>query len=306
MRRGAPEPEVAYILPESVTVADSPAEIRLGIATLPHGERVEVLQRTRNWARVRIPDGRVGWIGLADILEGAAYEKGQQLERELAKEQPQACGHTSGVVNLRSEPARDAPQLAQLAANQKVEIFRRRLVDRPAPPGSAVAEEPIRDAWYLVRAESRTGWLLGRLVSLDVPPAIEHYAQSVNLVAWLVLNTVDDNGRAVPQYLAADRDGTTECDFTHIRVFTWWSKRQQYVTAYVESKLTGYFPIRVSQVDGTPQFRLRLEDRKGRKFQKIYRMYSTSVRPVGTADGWESSAMPERHTAPAVKRHARD
>ena len=294
--------EVAYVLPDSAVVVDSPAQIRLGVATLRHGERVEILQRTRHWARVRIPDGRTGWIELANILDGAAYEQGQQLLRELAMEQPQAAGHTSGRANLRVAPARDAPPLAQLSPNQRLDIFGRRLVERPPEPGTPPSSELIRDVWYLVRADSKAGWLLGRLVTLDVPEAITHYAQSVNLVAWLVLNTVDDNGRAVPQYLAADRTATPECDFTHIRVFTWWSKRQQYVTAYVEGNLKGYFPIRAGPMNGAPHFRLRLEDRRGRKFQKVYRMDDTIVRALGTVEGWESQALPERRASAATRR----
>jgi hypothetical protein len=90
------------------------------------------------------------------------------------------------------------------------------------------------------------------------------------MVAWLTLNTVEDDGRTVPQYLAADRVGSPEVDFTHIRVFTWWSARQQYATAYVESNLQGYFPIRVQQVEGAPHFRLRLVDRSGQKIQKVW------------------------------------
>jgi len=295
--------EAAYVLPESATVSDSPAEIRLSVATLRHGERVEVLERTRNWARVRIADGRSGWIELANILEGKAYEEGQTLLRELLNEQPQASGHTSGSANLRVQPSRDAAQLAQLSASQKVEIFRRQMVERPPPPSGVPASgEPIRDAWYLVRADSKAGWVLGRLVSLDVPAAIENYAQNVNLVAWLVLNSVDDNGRAVPQYLAADREDTPDADFTHIRVFTWWSKRQEYVTAYVESNLNGYFPIRVSAVDGVPHFRLRLQDPDGRKFQKIYQMRETIVHPIGTVEGWEGDAVPERRPMTRSRR----
>lgn len=295
--------ETAYILPESATLSDSPAEVRLAVETLRHRERVEVLERTRNWARVRIPDGRTGWIELTDILDGVAYEKGQALARELASEPAQAAGHTAGPVNLRAEPVRDAPQLAQLSSNQPVEVFDRRLVERPLPSGAPPPAEPVRDAWYLIRADAKVGWVLGRLVTLDIPEAIQHYAQTVNLVAWLVINTVDDNGRAVPQYLAADREGTPDCDFTHLRVFTWWTKRQQYVTAYVEGNLAGYFPIRTFQRAGAPHFRLRLEDRGSRKFQKVYRMHDTIVRPLGTVDGWESDALPEGRATP--RRHGR-
>jgi hypothetical protein len=218
---------------------------------------------------------------------------------ELKHEQPQAVGHVANVANLRVEPARDAVQLMQLRAGQSLEVFGRRMVDRPAPPGAQPSAEPMRDAWYLVRVDSKAGWVLGRLVSLDLPDAIAHYAQSTNLVACVVVSTVEDNGRQVPQYLVADRVGTTEYDFTHIRVFTWWGKKQQYVTAYVESNLKGYFPLRTNRVDGVPHFRLRVVDQKGRKSQKVYRMVDTIVRPMGIVEGWESQAMPEKRNVPS-------
>lgn len=294
--RHAAEPastEIAYILPESAPVSDSPAEIRLGVATLAEGDRVEVLERTPHWARVRMEDGRSGWLEADDLLDAASYEKGRRLLVELQKEQPQAAGHPGGLANLRVEPSREATQIGQLAANQRVDIFDRQLVDRPTAPGAANAE-PVRDVWYLVRAGREAGWVLGRLISLDVPDAIGRYAQSFNMVGWLVLNAVQDGERQVPQYLVVDRVGTQEFDFNHIRVFTWWSKRQEYVTAYVESNLDGHFPIRVRQIDGMPYFRLRLVGKSGEKFQKVYRLDDTIVRPVGTVEGWESDAMPAR------------
>ncbi len=290
--------EVAYILPESAGVVDSPAEIRLGVATLKQGDRVEVLDRTRNWSKVRLPDGRAGWVESDNLLDSNSYDKGQRLLQELQNEQPQAVGHVANVANLRVDPARDAAQLIQLPTNHKVEAFGRRMVDRPPQAGVPHPAEPARDAWYLVRAESKAGWVLGRLITLDVPDAISHYAQSINLVGWVTLNTVEDNGRQVPQYLVADREGTAEFDFTHIRIFTWWVKKQEYVTAYVEGNLNGYFPVRASRVNGVPHFRLRLVDKNGRKIQKVYRMFDTIARPLGTVEGWESQALP----APSAQR----
>jgi hypothetical protein len=124
------------------------------------------------------------------------------------------------------------------------------------------------------------------------------------MVAWLVLNTVQDGDRRVPQYLVADRIGTQEFDFNHIRVFTWWGQRQEYATAYVESNLDGHFPMRVREIEGVPYFRLRLVDRKGQKLQKVYRLDDTIVRPLGTVEGWESDAMPARR-APGARRGSR-
>jgi hypothetical protein len=221
----------------------------------------------------------------------------------LEKALPQAVGHTATVANLRLEPSRDAPQLAQLFANESVEVFGRRVVDRPPRPDAPPASPAIREAWYLIRAESKAGWLLGRLITLDIPDAISMYAQAANMVAWLVLSTVDDDGRQAPQYVAADRSGSQEIDFSRVRVFTWWVQRQQYATAYVESNLNGFFPIRVRNRDGAPHFRLRLEDRKGQRFQKVYAMVGNIVRPLGTVEGWENEEMPARPAARSNRAH---
>jgi hypothetical protein len=284
-----------------VQVVDTPAEVRIVVGSLKSGERVEITKRTRNWAQIRTSDNLTGWVENKDLLDSRTYEGGQNLLRELMQTPAQAEGHTSGVVNLRLEPARDATQLAQLPQDLKVQIFGRRLVDRPAPDGQPNAPK-VRDAWYLIRADANAGWVMGRFVALDIPERLSSYAQGSNLVAWVVIKTVDDEGQPVPEYLTADRLGTQEADFSHIRVFTWWVKNHKYVTAYVESGLNGYFPIRVAEVNGVPYFRLRLMDDQGRKFQKIYGLFDTITRTVGTVQGWESDAMP---AAPEGHHHRR-
>jgi uncharacterized protein YgiM (DUF1202 family) len=300
--------EAARVVPDKLPVVDTPAEVRLVIANLRAGEEVQVLDRTRNWSKVRIAGGSVGWVESKDLLDEADYDRALGVAKELADLPAQAAGHTSGVVNLRLEPSRDAVELAQLSQNQKLEVFGRRVVDRPPAPDQP-AGAPVRDAWYLVRANppeglaAAAGWVLGRFVELDIPESLSPYAQGSNLVAWVVLNTVADGGQEVPQYLAADREGTQELDFNHLRVFTWWAKNHRYATAYVESGLNGYFPIRVAHRDGVPYFRLRLLDDSGRKFQKVYGLFDTVTRPVGIVEGWESDAMPAqplpRHRAGA-------
>jgi len=289
--------EAAFVLADRLEVFNSPARVRVRVATAKTGDRVEILERSRDWVRVRLADEKVGWTGAAGLIDVETHNRGRQLLAELQDELPQAAGHLATVANLRLEPSRDAPQLDQLSPNQSLEVFGRRIVERPPQPNAPASAPALREAWYLVRAGSRAGWLLGRFVSLDIPDAISMYAQSANLVAWLVLNTVEDDGRQVPQYLAADRSGSQEVDFTRIRVFTWWLARQHYATAYVESNLNGFFPIRVRKREGVPHFRLRLEDRKGNRFQKVYAMHGTIVRPLGTVKGWESEDLPDRPAA---------
>jgi len=297
--------EFAYVRPETVTLQDSRAEVHFPVATVKAGDRIEILTREGDWARVRLATGQTGWLDSKDLVDTATYEAGKHLREELERSPPQAEGRTTFEANLRLEPFRDAPVLTRLPQSQSVEIYGRRLVPRSAETIEGAgqgetrvnAEQPptmSREAWYLVRADSHGGWLLGRLVTLKVPEAVAAYAQNVNMVAWLVLNTVNGDGRRVPQYLVADRIGTQETDFNHIRVFTWWAKEQHYVTAYVESNLHGYFPIRVIQMSNVPYFRLRLVDKGGKKIQKVYTLDQTVVRPLGIVEGWASEGMPTR------------
>jgi hypothetical protein len=279
------------VLPPSIQVVDTPAEVRIVIGSLKSGERVEIIKRTHNWTQIRIADNLTGWVMNSDLLDSQTCESGQKLLRDLNQIPAQAEGHTGGVVNLHLEPSRDSTQLAQLPENLKVQIYGRRWVDRPAPDGQPSAPK-LRDAWYLVRSETRAGWVMGRFVSLDIPEKLAPYAQGANLVAWIVIKTVDDEGQSMPEYVTADRLGNQEADFSHIRVFTWWVKDHKYVTAYVESGLNGHFPIRAAEVNGVPYFRLRLLDDQGQKFQKVYGLFDTITRVVGTVPGWESDAMP--------------
>jgi hypothetical protein len=292
---------VAYVLPSSLEVVDTPAEIRLAVESVKAGDQVQVLLRTRNWAKVELADGRTGWVECKDLLGSQTYEASQKLLKEMESLPVQAEGHTPQSINLRFEPSRDSPPLAQLPNNQKLDVFGRKIVERPSQLEQP-SSPPVKEAWYLVRAGTRAGWVLGRFVSLDVPEPLGAYAQGSNIVAWLVLNTVPDEDRQVPQYLAAERVGNQDVDFTRIRVFTWWVKNQRYVTAYVESELRGYFPIRVVQTGNVPYFRLHLVDKDANKIQKVYGLFATITRPLGIVEGWESNAMP---TQPPSRRGRR-
>jgi hypothetical protein len=294
--------EVAYVLPSSLEVVDATAAIRLAIESVKGGDQVQVLLRAGNWAKVKLADGRTGWVECKDLLDSQTYEASQKMLKDLESLPAQAEGHTPQSINLRFEPSRDSTPLAQLPNNQKLEVFGRKIVERPSRPDQP-SSPLVKEAWYLVRADRRAGWVLGRFVSLDVPQPLGAYAQSSNIVDWLVLNTVPDEGRQVPQYLAADRTGNQDVDFTHIRVFTWWVKNHHYVTAYAESGLRGYFPIRVVPIGNVPYFRLNMVDEDGNKIQKVYGLLNTITRPLGFVAGWESNAMPTRPPSPLGRRH---
>jgi SH3 domain-containing protein len=293
--------EVRYVLPANLALMDSPAEVRARIGELHAGERVEVYSSARNWARVRTAGGQMGWVESKDLLDAETFAEGRRLFKQVEQAPVQARGNLATDSTLRLNPSRQGEVIGNVAAGESVEIFGRKVVARSAALSEKGAEaagdaetqrEPGRDVWYLARRKGQAGWLIGRYVSLSIPQEIGAYAQDVNLVAWLVLDRVQDNGSRIPQYVVADRNADRDIDFSRIRVLTWWAQKHHYVVAYVESELNGYFPMVSGTLNGAPIFRLRLLDKGGRKFQKVYELFGSVVHVLGTVDGWESDAIP--------------
>jgi len=287
----------AYVLPDSIKVWDTPAEIRWQVAMLHSGDQVQALGRFRNWAHVRTLGGQEGWVNASGLMNAGTHEAEERLSNQISEIPAQAMGHAADVDNIHIQPSRQAAVVAEVNPEQNLEIVGRRMVRRPHENNPSdflpVSSEGPLEAWYLVQQGSHAGWILGRRVQLDIPKSISAYSQDTNLVAWLRLNTVDDNGHAVPQYLVADRVGSQTCDFTDIRVLTWWRRKQTYAIAYKEGGLEGYFPILLTHEGSVPSFRLRLVDEAGNKYQEILGLFDTITRHTGTADTWQSDAMPE-------------
>ncbi len=145
------------------------------------------------------------------------------------------------------------------------------------------------DDWWLVRDhQGHTGWVLARMVDLDVPLDVAQYAEGQRIQAAFVLDTVQDSEKgAVAQYLMLlneNRDGLPY-DFDQVRVFTWNLKRHRYETAYRERNIVGYFPVPVSSEDfgkeGTmPVFTVRKQNEDGSFTERKYRLIGNIVRPV--------------------------
>jgi hypothetical protein len=147
---------------------------------------------------------------------------------------------------------------------------------------------PLLEDWWLVRdAQGRAGWLLARMVDLDVPLEIAQYAEGQRFIAFFVLNEVQDADKKVPQYLALltePKDGQP-FDYDKVHVFTWNVKRHRYETAYRERNLNGVLPVTVAHEDfgkegHLPVFILRVKDDSGKVLERKYKLNTPMVRRV--------------------------
>ena len=190
----------------------------------------------------------------------------------------------------------------------------------PTAPSTAAPTRtgppPVIEDWWLVRdSHGRVGWVLARMVDLDVPLDVAQYAEGQRIVAFFVLNEVEDHGeqdgaKKVPQYLMVltePKDGLP-FDFNQVRVFTWNVKRHRYETAYRE-RFEGMLPVTLSKEDFgkegvLPTFTVRVIDEDGKLSERKYKLNTPIVRRV-LAPGEEPTRLRKEQRKPSAKKHRR-
>jgi len=175
---------------------------------------------------------------------------------------------------------------------------------------------PPMEDWWLIRDEpGHVGWVLARMVDVDIPIEIAQYSEGQRTVAAFVLDQVTDGEKKVPQYLvlfSENKDGMP-FDYNQIRVFTWNVKRHRYETAYREHGLNGVLPVTVSQETfdkegDLPVFVVRVKDDAGNVTERKYKLNTPIVRRVlapGAEKEVANSSGIARHRSSGVrkKRH---
>ena len=298
--------EIAYVSAPQAALRDQVAAVYNRVGNVRNGERVEILEREKRFARVRTSTGIEGWIEQRYLVDQKTFDGLQKLTQDNQSAPVQAPGILRNETNLHITPGRETEHLYQLAAGAKVSILRRATAEKQlgAMPlnrhevseivksGAKSPTGPVLEDWWLLRDDQgRVGWVLARMVDVDVPLEIAQYAEGQRFVAFFVLNEVDDNDQGVhkqvPQYLCVltePHDGLPY-DYDQIRVFTWNTRKHRYETAYREHGLNGVLPVTVTQEnfdkEGTlPVFVLRVKEETGNVREVKYKLNTPIVRRV--------------------------
>jgi len=308
--KGGPK-EVAYVSAPQAFLRDQVAAIYNKTGTVKNGEEVQVLGRDRRFARVRTSTGAEGWMEQRYLVGKETYDAFHKLEEQVRKEPVQATGVAHNQSNIHLEPQRDADHLYQLDQGAKLSVMKRASSEKPTPAGQAQAATgekkgqpanvaPALEDWWLIRDEpGHVGWVLARMVDIDIPIEIAQYSEGQRTVAAFVLDQVTDGDRKVPLYLvlfSENKDGMP-FDFNQIRVFTWNVKRHRYETAYRERGLNGVLPVTISREtfdkDGDlPVFVVRVKDDAGTVTERKYKLNTPIVRRVLAPGEQKNAASP--------------
>lgn len=295
LHRKAPM-ELAYVGLQGATVLNTTAEVRVVVANLSYGEPVQIFQRDGYHALVQTKAGVRGWVLSDSLLSSALWHAGAVLNKETEAMPVQARGDTRARSNVHIRPGRQWEVISPVPGGTPVEMFARQAtanVERQLRPGSPSDSSHLED-WWLVRANVKdaaqvSGWVLGRLVSMDLPEPLPEYQSSehINIVAWFEINrAVDSTGAVKPEYLVmGTRDGEGRpCDFTLVRVFTWSPKRHRYETGFIERGLCGSLPVHVAPATtpgGKAHFNFSNVGMKGQE-NRQYEMMLTTVHRINS------------------------
>ena len=234
-----------------------------------------------------------------EILRRATAEKNAPKPPKPAVVAQVKPGTTQKASSAPTAIARNArePATSTAAAPMKPTAVAAHAADEPSPP------KPIMEDWYLVRDGSgHVGWVLLRMIDLDIPLDIAQYAEGQRIIGYFVLNTVEEDGKPQPQYLVLlnePKDGLAY-DYNQIRVFTRNRPRHRYETAYREHNLEGYLPVKVGHQDfgkegDLPTFTIREMEDDGKIVELTYKLNGPIVRRVLTPE--EQALEKARHQA---------
>jgi hypothetical protein len=206
-RRGHRVLEVVYVSAPQAILRDQVAAIYNRVGTVKNGERLEVLEHEKRFARVRTAGGSEGWIEQRFLVDQKIYDGLEKLVQDNQNDTVEAPGVLRNDTNLHISPGRDTEHLYQLTAGAKVSLLKRGTADKQAAgmpvvsrPGSKSAAGPALEDWWLVRdAQGRVGWVLSRMVDVDVPLEIAQYAEGQRFVAFFVLDQVRDLASDKPE-----------------------------------------------------------------------------------------------------------
>jgi len=285
--------EIDYVSAPQVILRDQLSQVYNKVGTAKNGDRVEVLDREKRFSKVRTASGQEGWVEQRYLVTQQVFDGFQKMQQQEKDSPVEGIATTRNDTNLHIEPGRDTEHLYQLAQGAKVSVLKRATVEKNLPgtpielPARAKQLKPMEDWWLARDQQGHVGWVLGRMIDLDVPIDVAQYAEGQRIIACFVLNEVSDGDKKVPQYLmllTEAKDGQP-FDFNQARVFTWNVKRHRYETAYRERNLNGFLPATVSHEDfgkegDLPTFVLRVKDASGNVVERKYKMNTPIVRRV--------------------------
>jgi SH3-like domain-containing protein len=184
----APAIGEAYVGPAVLKIrSDIPLQSST-VATVQHGDRLEILQTRRRFLRVRTPAGAEGWTDERHLLSTADMAALRELSERAAAMPVQGQATTYSELNVHTQPARQSPSFVQVKEKEKMDVLTHVATpraDAPRKPLIAPSPKKAKAAMKPAKKEARYP-----PPPMPKPPALPP--------DWLDLSKTDQPDEAAP------------------------------------------------------------------------------------------------------------
>jgi hypothetical protein len=138
----------AFAGPIALNLREDVAPGSKTVATLKHGDRVEILQTRRRFVKVRTEKGVEGWTDNRQLMTPEQMKELSDFSERSATLPSQGSATVFGTLNMHAEPSRQSPSFYQIAEGLPVEVIGHRISPRvaPAPPPPPRIAKPVQPA----------------------------------------------------------------------------------------------------------------------------------------------------------------
>jgi len=236
---------------------------------LKEGDKVDLLQRaTVAKAASSAPP--------PPQLQSASLEEKQDASDAAKEDEKEYKGKEKPAPSTRTKPAPQERLTAKGNAKHEKMV-------------AAVPSAPMEDWWLVRSSQGHSGWILGRMIDVDVPIEIAQYSEGQRIVAFFPLTSVHDSElrKDMPYYLVLltePKDGMP-FDYNQIRVYSWNERKHRYETAYRQRNIFGLLPVSVGKetfenLGEQPTFTISVQDESGSAAGQKYRIEGVIVKRV--------------------------
>lgn len=129
-----PSTGVAYAGPAALNLRDDLGVKSKIVATLKHGDRLEVLETRRRFVKVRTAGGVEGWTDTNQLLSEGQMSDLRLLASSAAKLPSEGTAKVYETLNIHAEPYRQSPSFFQIPEGGTAEVVGHRVSPHTPPP----------------------------------------------------------------------------------------------------------------------------------------------------------------------------
>ncbi len=116
------------------------------VATVKHGDRLEILQTRRRFVQVRTSQGATGWTDNRQLLTPEQMQEIRRFSETTSDLPSQGAATVFEQVNVHTEPNRTSPSYLQIPENESVQVLAHKLAPRVAAAQDRVQTTPRKQS----------------------------------------------------------------------------------------------------------------------------------------------------------------